>query len=226
MRPVVVAIAAALSFATLLPAQESGGSGSGQGPEVQSITQDNKYPDGTSHVVQLAGEKIEWSDELHGYLIHLRAKEAEPALISLDASKLIVDTTQEQRMPPPNLATRMVKGRDQFTPIEFHTDIRITQIVGPSREGEALEFYGNAAMCVIPPFNTPDNQSRTFFLAGRSGTRLDLSLLFARKQKLEFLGRYWEPISDKDAILVITPTAVEVLNVKVTEAREAASRLP
>jgi hypothetical protein len=177
-------------------------------------------------VVQLAAEKIEWSNDLHGYLIHLRATEAEPALIALDASKLVVDTTQEKRIPPPNLTTRMVKSRDQFTPIELHTDIRITQIVGPSREGEALEFYGNAAMCVIPPLNTPDNQSRTFFLAGRSGTRLDLSLLFARKQKLEFLGRYWEPLSDKDAILVITPTAVEVLNVKVTEAQEAASHHP
>ncbi len=176
-----------------LAAQQSGSPGTGPGPALKEITQERTYPDGTRHVIHLQA-KIEFKKELQAYLVTIQATKEDPALAVLN----------EKKTTPTNLPARIIKSMDQFTPIDLHTDVRITQVYGTQLEGQPLEYYGKLTMCIKPDFNAPGGQQEMFSLAGTPGTRLDLSALFARKQRLAYLGRYWEATSDKDAILVVT----------------------
>lgn len=185
-----------------MPSQRSG---QGNGVAVQEFTQQQKNADGTIHIIHLAVEGSSWSDELQGYLFRVRAKEEEPALIKLNAG----------RWTPADLPTKQVKNANQFTPTDLHTDITVTKVLG-EKEG-VLEYFGKETLCQLIPVVPSQPKQPMFSLAGTPGTRIDLSPLFTRKQQVAFLGRTWQPMSDKQAIILVTKGSVEALNVKVSD---------
>jgi hypothetical protein len=185
-------------------------------PETETLTQETNIG-GTRYVVHFVKEKLEWHDELRGYLLTLRVREEERAFTSLtvpDEAKPTPLMSSTNRFP-----TKIVTSKDQLTPIDLHTDIRVTAVWEPATtaDQQILQYYGKVSMCMIPSFNTPDNQSKIIPLAGTSGTRIDLSLLFDQKDRLRYLGRYWRPKNGKEAILVITKNAIEALNVEAVD---------
>jgi len=182
------------------------GNAKAQESEQETLTQVITDPKGGTRTVEFVKEKIEWSEKYHGYLVSLRAKEESPAIITL------IEWKEASPVPP----AKEVKSKDLFSTVDLHTDIQVTGVLSDKQGGQVLEYWGKFGLCLIPDFNSPDNKQKLIMMAGSPGTRLDISRLLQRKERLAYLGRYWEPTNDKEAIVQITQDAVEVLNVKVT----------
>jgi hypothetical protein len=145
-------------------------------------------------------------------VITARAKEEEPALTTLISNRRLAEDPDISRIVSSanlrEIPVKIVGGKDSFSAIELHTDIRVTQVLGASEDEQVLEFIGKESF-LAEPFS-----GKMVQIVGLPGTRLDLSPLFSKGQRLLFLGRYWQPARDKDAILVVTKDALEIFNVK------------
>lgn len=114
---------------------------------------------------------------------------------------------------PGALAIRIVARREDFTPMELHSDAKVTSVHGTSTETLVL-IEGRFSLLAIIPALQGSRKKRSYSLIGTPGTALDLSPLRETGDALPLFGQDLSPAGPGPAIVRITPRAIELFNVK------------